>query len=50
LTAKKPERWKGSEFPCSRSHDRSEWDHFEPREPHAMEDGIEVSKWIIEPK
>lgn len=48
LTAPKPKYSKGSKTPCCRSDVHSHMDHYEPREPDIIEDGMEVEaeRWL----
>ena len=37
--------WKNSDKPCCRTDLASETDHFEPREPHLIEDGFAPNRF-----
>ena len=45
-TKTKPDWWPGSESPCMRAVAESKYDHFEPREPHLIEDGLSPDRWV----
>ena len=45
LTTKKPTGWKNTDLPCVRSGAEGGVDHYEPREPHLMEDGFETTRF-----
>lgn len=40
LSSEKPPDWPNAECPCKRAEPASTIDHFEPREPHLIEDGL----------
>lgn len=42
----KPADWSEGDEPCVRSHPTSKSDHFEPREPHMIEDGL-LPAWFL---
>jgi hypothetical protein len=46
LHAGKVAGWKNSDVACCRSDRQSVTDHFEPREPHLLEDGIDPARWL----
>ena len=46
LTSEKPPGWPNASAPCKRSEPDSSADHFEPREPHLIEDGV-VPIWFF---
>jgi len=44
LNSEKPPGWPNETSPCKRCDASSQADHFEPREPHLIEDGM-VPEW-----
>ena len=44
LKAIKPAGWRNIDVPCIRAQS-SECDHYEPREPHLIEDGFETDRF-----
>ena len=50
LMARKPKGYRNAEAPCLRCDGSSEVDHYEPREPHLMEDGMEVDRFTNRPE
>ncbi|MGE3853530.1 MAG: hypothetical protein AB7K09_17500 [Planctomycetota bacterium] len=38
--------WNDPDVPCRRADPTSSIDHFEPRQPHIMEDEFDVSEWL----
>jgi hypothetical protein len=45
LTSPKPRGTANPSVPCSRCVSASTVDHYEPREPHLLEDGFVVARW-----
>lgn len=45
LCSDKPTGWKDIDRPCRRSGATEGVDHYEPREPHLMEDGFDPRKF-----
>lgn len=45
LSSEKPSKWPHNDKPCVRA-DPAGKDHFEPREPHMIEDGL-LPRWFI---
>lgn len=41
-----PENWRLPQYPCRRCDPSSPADHYEPREPHLMEDGFNMNDWL----
>ena len=46
LVSEKPRGIRGAAYPCSRVDRTSHFDHFEPREPHILEDGFNCRHWL----
>lgn len=46
LTSEKPPDWPNADKPCVRADPASGTDHFEPREPHLIEDGL-LPQWFV---
>ncbi len=46
LASPKPPGWPMPERPCRRADSSSSADHFEPREPHMIEDGV-LPRWFL---
>lgn len=46
LNAAKPPEFRFSDIPCCRSEPSFRIDHFEPREPHLQNDGVDPSRWL----
>lgn len=46
LCSKKPRGWKNVDRPCTRSGRTEGVDHYEPREPHLMEDGFDARRFV----
>lgn len=42
-------RWPDREFPCKRCVPGSKADHYEPREPHLLEDGFAEDRFVVKP-
>ena len=47
LEVRKPPDWPNGDLPCRRCNSSSVADHYEPREPHLMEDGFEETDWLV---
>lgn len=47
LSVSKPDGWKNTDIPCCRSDSSSSIDHYEPREPHLIDDGFDPEHWTI---
>jgi hypothetical protein len=47
LKAQKPPGWIHEDLPCRRCDPASIADHYEPREPHLLEDGFEETDWVV---
>jgi hypothetical protein len=45
VTSPKPPRMINADFPCCRCASSSTVDHYEPREPHLLQDGFAVPRW-----
>jgi len=45
LSCEKPPNFKNADVPCRRCDSSSAVDHYEPREPHLLEDGFAVPQW-----
>ena len=45
LTSPKPRGMTEAETPCCRCNAASTFDHYEPREPHLLQDGFAVPRW-----
>ncbi|MEL6311610.1 MAG: hypothetical protein AAFQ17_04455, partial [Pseudomonadota bacterium] len=43
-------KWAGHEHPCKRCDSSSTFDHYEPREPHLIEDGFGKGRFDISEK
>jgi hypothetical protein len=48
-SAEDREKWPGSEHRCCRLDPDSPIDHYEPREPHLIEDGFEEGRFLNSP-
>ncbi|MFG0253458.1 MAG: hypothetical protein ACF8NJ_11365 [Phycisphaerales bacterium JB038] len=42
--------WPNIDRPCCRCVPGSPADHYEPREPHMLEDGVDIHRWDRQPK
>ena len=46
LRIRKHPDYKNADIPCCRCDASTEVDHFEPRMPEAIQDGIDVARWL----